>query len=537
MEENNKTTQTSIFLRKSSGLVRAAGLWDVFIYNVGLISVGIGVAYTQRFGPAYYPDSSIPTATILAAFLMMLVVPAFWAWTTTIPRSGGIYVFLTRAQHPGFGFALSFVECISWLFYVAIAATLVNTVGIVPLVALFSGPESIYVQWFSSQLGKLVIATFVIWLAVFLLIRGTRTYLKVQKILFVLAVIGTIALLMAIGSEGAASTFRMNFNHLFAGFGDIPYSEVITQARRLGWENGTTHSLGASVALSVWPFLPLIGAAFSIGIGGEIRNSSRNQFLGMMGSLLFCTVLFILIAVLGDKAIGTDFQGAIAYIFDNGNSGSIPISIPFAPYFSYLAGLATDSVVLRVLIPLGFLCWVWFWIPGVLIYTGRAFLAWSLDRAAPSQLAALHSRLATPYISVITGAFVAQIFLILTLYTNFFATLVFILAATVAWCITLIFGVLFPFTAPKIFSESPIAGKSFFGIPLMSILCAIGVCALGFVIYLLWNDSIAAGHSPNSLIAIGITFGAGAVFYLIMRALRKRQGIDISRAYKEIPVE
>ena len=537
MSLENPSTQRSVFLRPASGLVKAAGLWDVFIYNVGLISLGIGVAYTQRYGPAYYPGASIVTATILAAVLMVLVTVGFWAWTVTIPRSGGIYVFLTRAKFPAFGFALSFVECVSWLFYVAIAAKLIIAVGFIPLLALIGGPTSRGVQWMTVPFGQLLVASFVIWLAAVLLIIGTHTYLRIQRIMFILAIVGTFALLIVLIQGDAQLVFKANFNRVFANVGSDPYAQVIAQAESLGWVQ-MPYSLSKSVGLLVWPFLPLIGAAFSIGIGGEVRNTTRNQFWGMVGSLIFCAAGFVLIAVLGNQAIGNIFQGAIAFNYDNAASELIPASTPFEPYFPYLAGLATDSVLLRVLIALGFLCWVWFWIPGVLAYTERAFLAWALDRAAPSALARLHSRFATPYIAVITSAATAQIFLFLILYTNFFATLVFILAAAIAWCITLWFGAAFPLTAPKKFQTAdPLVQKRVLGIYAMSLFCALGACALGFVAYLLWGDSIAAGHSPKSLIAIGVTFGAGFLFHLGMKQYRKRQGIDLSRAYDEIPVE
>jgi APA family basic amino acid/polyamine antiporter len=538
MAKQYDVTQSSVFLRPVSGLVKAAGLWDVFIYNVGLISVGIGVAYTQRFGPAYYPNSSIPIATLLAAGLMTLVVLGFWVWTITIPRSGGIYVFLTRARFPAFGFALSFVECVSWLFYVAIAAKLITTVGMIPLAALISSPSAPIVSWLSTSTGQLVVASAIIWLAALLLISGTHSYLKAQRIVFLVAIVGTVALLVVIGMANTPSTFRSNFNQVYADLGSDAYSQVLSQARSLGWVETVSQSFGKSIALLVWPFLPLIGSAFSIGIGGEVRNTKRNQLLGMLGSLAFCAVAFVVIAIYGNTAIGTDFQGAIGFNFDNaGSAGVPPASTPFEPYFSYLAGLATNSIILRILIPVGFLSWVWFWIPGVLAYTERAFLAWALDRAAPSPLAALHSRFATPYIAVLTGAGIAQVFLVLILYTNFFATLIFILAATVAWCITLLLGVVFPYIVPNIFQGSPIARTKLLGIPLMSVFCAVGACALGVVTYLLWNDSLAAGHSPKSLTVIGLTFSAGFIFYLGMKGYRKREGIDLARAYKEIPVE
>jgi hypothetical protein len=36
-----------VFSRPASGLIRVAGSTDVFIYNVGLVSVGIAIALNQ----------------------------------------------------------------------------------------------------------------------------------------------------------------------------------------------------------------------------------------------------------------------------------------------------------------------------------------------------------------------------------------------------------------------------------------------------------------------------------------------------------
>ena len=36
------------FSRSASGLIRVAGSWDVFIFNVGLVSVGIAIAFGEK---------------------------------------------------------------------------------------------------------------------------------------------------------------------------------------------------------------------------------------------------------------------------------------------------------------------------------------------------------------------------------------------------------------------------------------------------------------------------------------------------------
>ena len=43
------------FSRSASGLIRVAESWDVFIYNVGLVSIGIAIAFNQYYGPSLYP--------------------------------------------------------------------------------------------------------------------------------------------------------------------------------------------------------------------------------------------------------------------------------------------------------------------------------------------------------------------------------------------------------------------------------------------------------------------------------------------------
>jgi amino acid transporter len=535
--KNAPQVKSELFLRPSSGLVKSAGLVDVFIFDVGLISIGIGIAYSQRFGSAYYSSGSISLATIMAAILMALVSLGLWTWTSTIPRSGGIYVFLTRSHLAGIGFALSFVECVSWLFYAAIAATLLVSAGFWPLAALVLGPNSVIAEWLTSPLAKLLIGSTAIWFAVFLLIRGTRIYFRVQKIMFFCGLVGTLTLLYVLGSQGAAQTFTSNVNATFGNGSPETYNEILRQAETLGRPPSTGATAEQTIALLVWPFLPLIGAAFSFVLGGETQHNTRNQLLGMLGSLVFCAAVFVVVAYLSNWAIPTEFQGAIAYVFDNGKDSIKNVTIPGEPYLPFLAGLATNRLELRILIVIGFIAWIWFWIPGVLAYTERVFLAWGLDRVAPSLIAKLHPVWATPYVAVITGALVAEAFLVLVSYTDFFATLVFILAGAVAWCIALAIGVFFPFLSPDIYSFSPLRRYNMLGLPLMTVLCATGAIALACVVYLLWNDPVAAGHSPKSLGAIFLTFAVGFIFYSVVQRIRKRQGIDISRALREIPVE
>src|SRR6184192_194252 len=123
-----------VFLRKASGLIKTASNTDVFIYDVGLVSIGLGLGFLLYFGPAFYLGGSLYVATLLAGAAMLCVGLGMLVWTITIPRSGGIYNFGTRSMWPPLAFTLSFVEVTSWLFYGSFGAVYLVQLGIAPAV-------------------------------------------------------------------------------------------------------------------------------------------------------------------------------------------------------------------------------------------------------------------------------------------------------------------------------------------------------------------------------------------------------------------
>ena len=128
------TAGERVFLRKASGLIKTASNTDVFIYDIGLVSIGLGLGFLLFFGPAVYLGGSLYVGTLLAGAAMLLVGLGMICWTVTIPRSGGIYNFGTRSMWPPLAFTLSFVEVSAWLFYGSFGAVYLTQLGIAPAV-------------------------------------------------------------------------------------------------------------------------------------------------------------------------------------------------------------------------------------------------------------------------------------------------------------------------------------------------------------------------------------------------------------------
>jgi hypothetical protein len=94
-------------------------------------------------------------------------------------------------------------------------------------------------------------------------------------------------------------------------------------------------------------------------------------------------ILWIISIALIYRTMGSDFLGSVTYANLNGVEGA---ATPVMPFPTLLTGLGVDSVLLTILIALGFIGWIWLWIPTQILYPTRALVAWSLDRVAPDKL-------------------------------------------------------------------------------------------------------------------------------------------------------
>lgn len=530
------------FSRKASGLIRVASGTDVFIFNIGLVSIGIAIALNQYYGPSFYPGAAIPISTMLAVLGMVFVAITFYHWSTVFPRSGGVYVSLSRTVSPGTGFVLSVVETVILLYYAALAASLIVTVGLSSFFAILGSliGSDLLISWATFTAGAngiFWVGSAVLVLAGLLLTWGTRKYFTVQRVLFAVAILGTLilALVMAFGSR---SVFEANFADLTG----LSPAAVIDTARASGLET-SPFDWGNTLRFLVWPLLPLLGAVQSIGIGGEVKQVKRNQQNGMIGAVVVAGLVIALFAFLASRTFGEEFQAAIAWNSINGAvDASTEASLGAAPWFTVLAGVLANNVVLAFIILFTFVAWIWFWIPAEIAYTTRSMIAWSFDRVAPERLGYVSERLHTPVVAIWLSTAMSIVFMWLIAYRNI-ALLTLIEAILVIWGVALASAIVFPRTRPELFRSSAASSSRLGGQPTMTITGTFGLAFFAYCFYALWTDPIAAGPMVSSAgitlefwLSVGVVAVATA-WYLVIKRLRRSQGIDIELAYRQIPIE
>jgi basic amino acid/polyamine antiporter, APA family len=113
----------------------------------------------------------------------------------------------------------------------------------------------------------------------------------------------------------------------------------------------------------------------------------------------------------------------------------------------------------------------------------------------------------------------------------------------VIWGAVMVAAVLFPITRKSMYAASPAKNFKLAGIPVMPVAGAISAVFMAVMFVLLWRDPIAAGpliHPSKMPVEAWITLGAlvlGTAWYIGVRRYRRRQGIDISLAFQQIPIE
>ena len=108
---------TGVFLRKATGLVREVSLIDALIMNTLGMNVAVGAVFLFLQAPANFPDGNMLVAVIIGTLLMAFTL--LWVYSefaAAMPRSGGDYVFVSRALHPFLGWLLSWSQGL-WLIF------------------------------------------------------------------------------------------------------------------------------------------------------------------------------------------------------------------------------------------------------------------------------------------------------------------------------------------------------------------------------------------------------------------------------------
>jgi basic amino acid/polyamine antiporter, APA family len=526
-----------LFTRRATGLVREGRTRDALFYNLLWSSVGLTFAFFWLF-IAFYPGASAFLAFLIAAALGLPGAFLYAMLTQLMPRSGGDYVFNSRALHPSLGFAGNFTYSLWLVIAAGIYTTYIAAYGFGSFSRMMAGFGAgdgwlSFGDWFSTRQGLFITGTAVLLCSAALFaFGGVRLFFKLQVGAFALYLLGAIAVPVLVGLLTSHATFLGNFNEYAANLGtENAVAKVAASARELGFAP-VDFSLEATVrAVSIFWFI--FGFIFASNyFAGEIRLAKRTHMWSMPGAVLLAVVVLACMVPAFTHVVGYDFAERLGY--------ADPAAYGFAagaPAYPELIGIASGSAVVGAIAIVGFTVGLLVWLPQTLLLLSRNMFAWSFDNVMPAKLAQVDARSRSPLYAIGVVLVLAVGATAIYSFTDWFSAVTVLLGLTVPLFVTAVAGMLLPHRRPALVEASPYNGRVL-GVP---VLTAVGaLAALGFaaaMAILLWDPGSGTSWSQNSgkvLLVVGI-YAAGVAIWWIARAIRRRQGIDLDLAYRELP--
>jgi amino acid transporter len=533
--ESTDAGATQAFARKATGLRRDARARDVFIYNTNNQNIGIGVTFMVLLIPALYAGGSMVTATILAGLLALPMACVYAYFAAAMPRSGGDYVYIGRTLHPFLGFLASWNWMVWLITYTGIPAAYMAQYGLSGLCrelgyvfdssTLVGYGDNFTRKWWVFTAGSLLLMFFAIIFAL-----GTRVYFRIQNVTFAIAMTGVVVGLVILAVKGHTDTVN-GFNSYIKGVGG---SDNATQAiaKSSGSLQQEDFDLKKTLYAMVWPLFITLYAITSSFIGGEVRNARRSQFIAMPGSIVYVTVLMLLLVLGLNHAAGTTFLGQLGF------SNPADLGIGSTPtYNEVTAAIVHNQGWLVVILGISFVFWTYVWLPINFLAATRAFLAWAFDGLFPSQLARVSPRFHTPIVAIAVTWVLSEVCLYLYV-DEIFNTLNGIWAWILSFVLCSIAAAVFPYRRRDLWQASPWNGSTM-GIPNITILGVLSTACLLFCEYWFWYDPIQGFDTWGTTLrwVMALIIPTAAAIYVAATVVSRRAGVPLEKALGEIPPE
>jgi len=544
-----ETPRPTLFLRNATGLVKAWSTFDAFLYafwSVNLVTLGL---YGMSFVYAI-PDGQLLLAVLLTGVLVTFLVLTYAQLVSAMPRAGGDYAWQSRILGGGVGFVLAITGWwfTLWLWtpiyanilVVQFFAQLAYTIGWTGVATFFGSKTGVFVSC-------LIVLAFVSWV----ITLGMEGYAKIQRFCFWLGMGGLVVmlgLLLFSTHQGFIDAFNREAGQLFGASGNA-YQATIAASTKGGGPTGVGFgSFGITSTFLLLPFLAfyLLWPVWGATLYGEVRGAKeyRKVFSAMFWGLWVTVALVAVIILLIVKTIGWDFYYAANASYWNSIfvAGAPAPPVAIWPYPVMLAGWLVGNHVFQALLILVMGLWFFGWAGTLFLSSTRVIFAAAFDRVLPEWAANISAKRRVPYgslvLMIIPSLIVSAIWAYQPSFQGIFLWATGVIAITFLG--TVIAGAIMPWRRKDIFENSPIARFKVAGIPVITIT---GVVSAIFIVFMLaeWSFNAVYGTSfslnASSPIYFAVTYLVAIAIYVVARVVRKRQGIDLARIHREIPVE
>jgi amino acid transporter len=523
---------TSAFVRQSSGLVKTGTPFRtaaMVIFNNGL---GVFMAFFYLTNPGVFPKTNLVLAFVIAGILATSFNTAYGLLAGAYARSGGEYLYCSRTLNPLFGFLAGTASFWLGIFFTCFVPYLAFQQAIAPALKAYAAQTGAH--WALSLGNWIAVPWHAFWVTTAFMVAftvlmsfGLNAYWKLQRLVIVF---GGLAMILVIGIMlfSSHSDFVRGVTH----YGNVTgfkngYAATLAAAAKHGLPHG--HSLNDTLGL-----LPICLTTFVLSgyMGGELRTPRKTQLFTTLGGSVFFYVILIIIALLIGKTVGFGFNTSAAFLSTQHASA---YGFNQSPIYTWYAFVLTSSPILLLLMGIGLATMGLSNGPQQIIWGSRILFAWSLDRIVPARIAWVWERTASPVVAIIITVICGEV--VLFLYVKgtltYFAP---IIIFGVDYILVSITAIVIPYVKKtKTFWERSGNNYKLGPVPVISILGVVSLCYWVYVLVRGMSVSLLGANTTSNIeLSVGVLL-VGAIYFGIIWVVRKREGMDLSRTYAQLP--
>ncbi len=379
------------------GLKRTLGASNLVALGIGAI-IGAGLFVRTAAAAGGHAGSAVTVSFIIAAVGCAFAGLCYAEFASMIPIAGSAYTY----SYATMGELVAWIIGWALILEYALGAATVSIAWSEYLNNLLGG--AIPYEWchspFESAMDKSGVlhsgiinapALLILLLLTLLLIKGTQESATVNAII-VFVKVAIVLIFIAIGWQ-----FIKPENH-------VPYfipadhpPALLPDGTSYSYAPTFNHGWAGVLRGAAIVFFAFIGFDAVSTAAQEAKNPKRDMPIGILGSLVICTILYVLFSwVLTGVAPFTDFQKA-------GREASVAYAIQ-----TYMAGYGWLATLVTVAILAGFSSVILV----MLLGQSRVFYSMANDGLLPKVFSDLHPKFRTPYKSnwillLLVGAFAA----------------------------------------------------------------------------------------------------------------------------------
>jgi amino acid transporter len=530
-------SQTGMFVRGATGLVRQIGPWYALAIAIGSINIGGGfIAFFYMLG--VFPHANLPVTLLLGLVASFLLGAVYVQLVCSMPRTGGDYVFTSRLLHPIVGASIGGAEFLVFATFPAFWAANFATGNFQAALASFgqlvgwNGLVHFANVTIGSGKGTFFAVGMILLIALTAaVIFSTRLGARILSFCFV-AGIATLLVGLIVLLTHSNRDFMTAFNHHYAG--KTTYNAVLAAGTKAGYSGG--FSFGNTLSALPYAALLIWGFSWAAYPAGELRSVSKTIKWSVYGSASIAMILFLITAFVANSVLGTRFIGAANFLSTQ-HASLYPV--PDAPSMTLYTSMLTSSNFLQLIINL---------IPVIaeigiitvyLMTTSRVLFALSFDRILPGGIRSL-SRWGTPGVAIgatflsIAVMFSLAVFTsVLTVWSNGTLGLAIIYVMISIAVISLVYR------HRDVWESGPrTLTQRVLGVPLIVYVGVLSAGFAGLITVLAIVKPLAIGPlNWKSILGLVLAFAWGAAVYVWVKSSYKRQGIRLDAVMTEIPPE